>query len=270
MKHTYDPVAKLLHWATAALLVVQYLVGWLMPDIRRGMSPGIAMNLHMSFGICLLMIVLIRYAWRFANPVRPEASLPAWQRASSHVVHHVLYVLLLATMITGWTFASMRGWTITVFGIVPLTPLVGSSSEIGRAIGRLHGVVTWMLLIVIVEHVLAAFLHRFVYRDRVMQRMLPSVGSPPRRRLLAGVRSGKHLADLGVQLSPCEWVGLLSEDIASFRHETRHKITPALAATQGGLETITLSGAAGVRAGQRPRDCVHPSCGRHCADATAP
>lgn len=190
MKHMYDPVAKLLHWATAALLVVQYLVGWLMPDIRRGMSPGIPMNLHMSFGICLLTIVLIRYAWRLTNPVRPEASLPAWQRTSSHVVHLVLYALLLATMITGWTFASMRGWTIAVFGIVPLTSLVAENSEIGRAIGRLHGMFTWMLLVAIAAHVFAAFMHRFAYRDQVMQRMLPSVGTSSRRRLLAGIRAG--------------------------------------------------------------------------------
>jgi cytochrome b561 len=181
VERTYGPVAKLLHWATAALLVVQYLVGWMMPDIRHGMTPGIAMNLHMSFGICLLTIVLIRYAWRVANPVLPEASLPASQRTTSGVVHLVLYALLLVTMIAGWAFASMRGWTIAVFGIVPLTSLVAENSEIGRAIGRLHGVFTWMLLVAIAAHVFAALVHTFVYRDRVMQRMLPSVGTSSKR-----------------------------------------------------------------------------------------
>ena len=189
MKRTYDPATKLLHWATAALLVVQYLVGWLMSDIRRGMSPGFSMNLHMSFGICLLTIVLIRYAWRLATPVLPEASLPAWQRTSAHVVHLVLYSLLLVTMITGWAFASMRGWTIAVFGIVQLPSLVAENSEIGRRMGRLHGMRTWMLLVVIAAHVFAAFVHRFVYRDRVMARMLPTVGISQGGRSLTGVRS---------------------------------------------------------------------------------
>ncbi|MEW6766949.1 MAG: hypothetical protein AB1342_02860 [Pseudomonadota bacterium] len=36
----YGKTAKVLHWLIAALLAVQFPVGWLMPDIRRGMAPG--------------------------------------------------------------------------------------------------------------------------------------------------------------------------------------------------------------------------------------
>jgi cytochrome b561 len=36
----YDTTAKAFHWAMVALLVIQYLIGWLMPDIHRGMTPA--------------------------------------------------------------------------------------------------------------------------------------------------------------------------------------------------------------------------------------
>jgi cytochrome b561 len=174
----YGPAAKVFHWSTVALLVVQYLVGWLMPDIRRGMLPGTAMNLHMSIGIVVLALVLGRFAWRLAHPVPPEASLPGWQRAGSEAVHFLLYALVLATTLTGWVFASMRGWTITVFGVVPLPALVAENSPLGRAIGGWHETLTWALLVVIGLHVLAALVHLFVYRDRVMARMLPRFAAP--------------------------------------------------------------------------------------------
>jgi hypothetical protein len=46
----YGTTAKIFHWLIVALLFVQYLIGWLMPDIRRGMKPGDAMTLHISLG----------------------------------------------------------------------------------------------------------------------------------------------------------------------------------------------------------------------------
>ena len=43
----------------------------------------------------------------------------------------------------------------------------------GNAIDGLHQVMEWSLLVVIGIHVAAALVHVLVYRDRIMQRMLP-------------------------------------------------------------------------------------------------
>lgn len=173
----YGPVAKFFHWTTVALLVGQFLLGWFMPDTRRGMSPGAAMSAHLTIGTSILAIALIRYLWRLANPVPPAPDLPAWQRASSEMVHLLLYALLLVTTTSGWIFASTRGWAVSLFGAVPLPSLVAQGSEIGRAVGGLHGALSTVLLIAIAAHVLAALAHAFGHRDGVMHRMLPSLGA---------------------------------------------------------------------------------------------
>jgi cytochrome b561 len=170
----YKPASKLLHWGTAALLIVQYFVGWVMPDIKRGMSPGRMMSIHLSFGVAILAIALVRYLWRLANPVTPVSGLPGWQRASSELVHLLLYALLLCTTVTGWLFASARGWTVDFLGVLPLPALVGQGSELGHALGRLHGALSSILLAAIGVHVLAALVHAFVLRDGVMRRMVPA------------------------------------------------------------------------------------------------
>lgn len=46
----YGTIAKALHWLTVALLTTQYLIGWLMPNIKTGMAPGAAMTWHISIG----------------------------------------------------------------------------------------------------------------------------------------------------------------------------------------------------------------------------
>src|SRR5450759_4206425 len=67
----YGTTAKLFHWLVVALLLVQYSIGWLMPDIHRGDKPGAAMTFHVSFGIVILILIVVRLAWRLAHPVAP-------------------------------------------------------------------------------------------------------------------------------------------------------------------------------------------------------
>jgi hypothetical protein len=76
----YGTTAKLLHWLVVALLLVQYLIGWLMPDIHRDMKPGAAMTFHVSVGMVILLLIVLRLAWRLAHPVVPDSSLAPWQR----------------------------------------------------------------------------------------------------------------------------------------------------------------------------------------------
>jgi cytochrome b561 len=170
----YGPVAKGFHWLILALLAAQFTVGWLMPDIKRDMQPESLMNLHLSIGITVLALMTLRGLWRLVYGVpAPEASFPPWQRIAAEALHLALYVLVFALTISGWMFASMRGWAITLFGLAPVPHLVAQGSALGRTIGELHIPLSWVLLVAIGLHVAAALAHAFIFRDRVMQRMLP-------------------------------------------------------------------------------------------------
>ena len=169
----YGTTAKVLHWLIVALLMVQYPLGWLMPEIHRAMKPGDAMTFHISFGITILTLMVARLFWRITHPVAPEGSLPAWQKMISEAVHWLLYGLVFATTMTGWLFASHRGWSISLFYAIPLPMLTSEAELLGNSIGRWHGTMEWALLLLIGSHVAAALAHTFIFRDRIMQRMLP-------------------------------------------------------------------------------------------------
>ena len=169
----YGTPAKVFHWLIVALLCVQFPIGWLMPDLHRNMKPGVGMTLHVSFGIVILALITLRLVWRITHPVAAESSLPTWQRVTSEGVHWLLYALVLGTTITGWLFASFRGWSISFFYLVPMPMLSPGNPAAGKLIDGWHQVMEWSLLVVIGIHVAAALVHLFIYRDRVMQRMLP-------------------------------------------------------------------------------------------------
>jgi cytochrome b561 len=85
----------------------------------------------------------------------------------------MLYVLVLVTTITGWLFASYRGWSVLLFYVMPVPMLASVNDAAGKAIDGLHQASEWALLVLIGIHVASALAHLFVYRDRIMQRMLP-------------------------------------------------------------------------------------------------
>ena len=169
----YGTTAKVFHWLIVALLVAQYLIGWFMPDIHRGMKPGDAMTWHISVGIVILALIVVRLVWRLTHRVAPEGSLEPWQRSAAEAVHWLSYVLVLLTTISGWLFASFRGWSISLFFLTPLPMLSSENPDALRAINHWHQKFEWTLLILIGLHVLAAVVNLLFYRNRVMQRMMP-------------------------------------------------------------------------------------------------
>lgn len=170
----YTPVAVRLHWVVVLLLFIQYILGWTMPAIHRGTQPETLINLHLSFGVLILIALLVRLAWRLTHrPPPPPTGLPGWQNRASALVHGLLYLLLIAIPVLGWMNASARGWAVTLFGVIPLFPLTAEGSAVGRASGDIHATLSYVLLGVAALHVLAALYHRFVLRDEVLRRMLP-------------------------------------------------------------------------------------------------
>jgi len=168
----YDAVARSLHWLVVGLVVVQFVLGWTMPDVHKDTKPIGLIAAHLLVGTALLATMLCRIIWRFAH--RPPADdLSPLLRAVSSMTHFGLYALLIAVPLLGWINASSRGWALTLLGIVPLPGLSPTGSTFGHSMGDVHGILAWVLFGLICMHVVAALFHRFVLRDSVLQRMLP-------------------------------------------------------------------------------------------------
>lgn len=175
----YGPTAKAFHWTVVVLLVVQAPLGWIMHGLRRGQPPDTPLTVHVTFGMAILGLIVLRFFWRLSHPVAPESSLPPWQRVTAEWVHWLLYLVVLLTTLTGWVLDSARGTDIAFVGGAPLPRLVAQGSALGQAIGRWHATMVWVLIALVALHVLSALVHYFIYRDGVMQRILPGEQAPP-------------------------------------------------------------------------------------------
>jgi len=170
----YSPVAKSLHWLVVALIATQLALGWLMPGAKRTTPPDVLNNWHMSIGLIILAVIVIRVLWRiFAGTPTPEAG-PRWQVAAAETAHRLLYVLVFALLFSGWCNAVAHNWTVTLFWRVPLPMVLPAGAAWVHTIGELHSTIVWILLGLVGLHVAAALGHHFILGDNVLRRMLPA------------------------------------------------------------------------------------------------
>ena len=137
-----------------------------MPHIGRNTKPDTLINLHLSFGVLILAVAVVRLGWRMPHTEPPpEDGLPPWQMQSAHVVHF---------QVLGRINASWRGLPITLFGLLEMPKLVATRMPGFGWTGDVHNALAnYAMLALIGLHVAAALYHHFVRRDRVLQRMLP-------------------------------------------------------------------------------------------------
>ncbi|HKT53059.1 MAG TPA: cytochrome b/b6 domain-containing protein, partial [Caulobacteraceae bacterium] len=61
----YTTVAIVLHWAIAALIVANLYLGWRM-GFLKGLAQFNLFQLHKSIGVTILLLSVLRLAWRLA------------------------------------------------------------------------------------------------------------------------------------------------------------------------------------------------------------
>ena len=167
---TYGLVARLLHWLIVVLVAAQFVLGWTMPEVHRDTQPVGLIAWHLAVGAALIAAMAVRIVWRLTHRP-PPGNLPPLLDTVSRTTHFLLYAALIAVPLLGWANASSRGWALTLFSALPLPALASTGSTVGHGMGEIHSALAWVLLVMIGMHTGAALFHRFVLKDKVLQRI---------------------------------------------------------------------------------------------------
>ncbi len=171
---TYHPVAKTLHWITAAAVLGLLGLGLWMTDLPLGFIKLSAYNWHKWIGLCVLMLTAVRLLWRWRHPPPPlPGAVLRWQAALAPVAHWALLALLLAMPLSGWLMSSAAGVSVLWFGYVPLPDLVPRDLALFEILRTTHYILSRVLIAALVLHIGAVVHHDLVRRDGVLRRMWP-------------------------------------------------------------------------------------------------
>jgi cytochrome b561 len=166
----YHPLLRLLHWASAALLLGMLFMAGVFLQAMPNADPNKigGLRIHMAAGVLVLVLTLVRLVVRLRS-AKPPAVLTgmAWADALAPWVHRALYALVLLMAASGMTLSLQAGLPDIVWaGKGTLPP------DLHIYLPRIvHGIVSKLLMLAIAVHVGAALYHQLVRRDGLLRRM---------------------------------------------------------------------------------------------------
>lgn len=184
-KQKFSTATVVLHWIVAITLFGLWPLGFYMARTRSySLWP-----LHQSTGTVLLVVILIRLAWRISNGwPQPVSVYSRVEQVLAKAVHWTLVVALVVMPLTGLISGYAGGYDITVFGwqILPDNPnhaIVAAdaihklrvnprSEALHDFLQVVHIVVSRILAAAILLHIAGALKHHLIDKDGTLRRML--------------------------------------------------------------------------------------------------
>jgi cytochrome b561 len=168
----YGAVSVALHWTIALLIVIQIGLGWYMNEVLPDRSPAQAavLPLHISVGLTILVLVLIRIGVRLTHPAPPlPAAIAPWERVLARASHILFYLLMLAMPLTGWALVSLGtppiqfwGWPWPRLPVVDLVFGLPAPKAVRHELSHIHVyILIWLVLANLALHIAGALKHQF-------------------------------------------------------------------------------------------------------------
>ena len=172
----YGVITVAIHWISALLILFLFGLGIYMVDLgyyddwyHKGPE------LHISLGLIVLLLMLVRVVWRIVNPTPMELAAKPVQNIAAKLVKLGLYGFIFIVLISGYLITTAEGQPASMFNLIKFPVLTELSSQNVDLAGTLHEYFAWGIVALVVLHVAGALFHHFVMRDRTLVRILKPI-----------------------------------------------------------------------------------------------
>lgn len=178
----YGSGARLFHWLTTALVIVQVTAGVAMTTEAIAAMNDALFILHKGLGCVFLPLMGLRLAWKLAHPVAAlPPGAPAPQRRLAALTHNALYGLLFVLPVSGYIRTVGDGYPIELLDALGIPPLVSGIPEIAHAMMVLHAAAAYLLVALVAAHLAASVHHGLSEPGGVLARIWPPLRPAARR-----------------------------------------------------------------------------------------
>jgi cytochrome b561 len=174
MNHKYHPLSQVIHWLTALLVVIAFVLGPEDVDELDNPSLDLGLQIHETLGLAVFGLTVFRIIWMLFSQIPLAVPMAAWMRVISKVLQGSLYLLLIAVPMTAILGTWLEGDALSLLNLTTIPSPFRTSENIGEFLLDLHPTLADILLILAGVHAAAALFHHFILKDLVLATMLPA------------------------------------------------------------------------------------------------
>jgi cytochrome b561 len=182
----YGSIAKWIHWLTALLFLFTYSAVYYRQWFteKETTENWIALQLHLSIGITIAVLVILRIVWRMYNRQPDPEPGTRLEHLAAHAGHIMLYAFMIIMVTTGYTgtgvdteyflmFDIAKFESTWLFNILVSDGMGMTFKEFEKPVDFIHKDIfgAWLMWLLILGHFSAAMYHHFVKKDRTLRRI---------------------------------------------------------------------------------------------------
>ncbi len=167
----YGLVTQGLHWATAILLVNQFVTAAMIASQLGGAG---VYGWHKVVGTWVMLVVFARLVWRKATKLPDFApGLFGWEISFIEFVERALYVLLLVMPISGVVMSVAGSQAVPMLGLFTVGPIDSPIIWLAKTGRLIHVASAWLLAGAIAVHVTLVLRRHWYEKGGYADRMNP-------------------------------------------------------------------------------------------------
>ncbi len=167
----FSPGQRLLHWLMAVMIVAMLFIGIGMVSTLKP-AYSTLVSIHKPLGVSILVLAILRLMLRLRRGAPPlPADLPVWQAVVAKASHVLLYALMIAMPLIGWSMLSAGGYPVALGGPVRLPPIAPHSDHLHAILRSAHTWLALLLFATVLLHLSAALFHALARKDGVFSSM---------------------------------------------------------------------------------------------------
>ena len=151
--------------------ITQWLGAQTIDWFPRGPLRVDARSVHITFGVLLAALLVGRIIWRLTGGRRLPLADKGVLNVVAKATHWGLYALLAGMVLAGMFLTWSR--RDSIFNLFSIPAYDAADKALPDQVQEIHAAIGWLILGLAGLHASAALVHRYLWHDGVLSRMLP-------------------------------------------------------------------------------------------------
>src|SRR5262249_53346685 len=159
--HQFAVFSRFLHWTMAAMVLTMLSIGVAM--VASLANYHVLVSIHRPLGIAILVLVVVRFVNRLANPPPPfPATMRRAERLAATASELTMYALMFVLPLVGWGMLSAARYPIVLLGSLHLPNVLPHNPALYAVLRKAHTVLAYGFFLIFLAHFAAILWHTLI------------------------------------------------------------------------------------------------------------